>query len=182
MRILFSLIAIGGAAAYSATAPTTNSETAPTATEAAIVEPAPVHCQVPCGVYGDKMRIDMLLEDAATIEKAMQAIAAEDTNKNQGVRWIMNKESHAQNIQDMVAAYWLTQRIKAPKEGDDDAKGKYLRQLALMHQLTVSAMKCKQTTDVAHVETLRKTAAAFSATYFSEEDLKHLREHSFAGH
>ena len=170
MKILLSLALVGGAAAL----------TAPNTPEAATPSPtAVVHCQVPCGIYGDKMRIDLLLEDAATIEKAMKAIDAAETSKNQAVRWVMNKESHAQNIQDTVAAYWLTQRIKAPKEGGDAAQAKYLRQLAMMHTLTVAAMKCKQTTDVAHVETLRKTAAEFSATYFSADDLKHLREHSF---
>ena len=48
-----------------------------------------------------------------------------------------------------------------------------------MHQLTVAAMKCKQTTDPAHVETLRRVAAEFSGMYFSAEDLEHLQEHSF---
>ena len=170
MKILLSLALVGGAAALT----TTHTP------ESAPVEPvAAAHCQVPCGIYGDKMRIDLLLEDAATIEKAMKAIEAEDTSKNQAVRWVMNKESHAQSIQDQVAAYWLTQRIKEPKDGGDAARAKYLRQLAMMHKLTVAAMKCKQTTDVAHVETLRKTAADFSASYFSAEDMQHLREHSF---
>ena len=27
------------------------------------------HCQIPCGIYGDKLRIDLMMEDAATIEK-----------------------------------------------------------------------------------------------------------------
>jgi nickel superoxide dismutase len=172
MRVLFSLIAVGGAAAVSTSATST-----PVEPVAAITA---VHCQVPCGIYGDKMRIDMLLEDAATIEKAMNSISAADTSKNQSVRWVMNKESHAQNIQDMVAAYWLSQRIKAPKEKVEGAVAKYQAQLAAMHQLTVAAMKCKQTTDTAHVATLRRVAADFSATYFSADDLKHLREHSFS--
>ena len=182
MKILLSLALVGGAAALS----TPNaSEAAPIAPIAPAVPAVPavpaaaVHCQVPCGIYGDKLRIDLLLEDAATIEKAMKAIEADATTPNQGVRWVMNKESHAQNIQDTVAAYWLTQRIKEPKDGGDAAQAKYLRQLAMMHKLTVAAMKCKQTTDAAHVETLRKTAADFSASYFSAEDMQHLREHSF---
>ena len=54
----------------------------PSAKPAQPVAPAaasPVfHCQVPCGIYGDQMRIAMLLEDAATIEKGMGMLQAMD--------------------------------------------------------------------------------------------------------
>jgi len=145
--------------------------------------PAPaLHCQVPCGIYGDKMRIDMLMEDAATIEKGMQSILELEkdpgTNANQLVRWVVNKDQHAQSIQDMVAAYWLAQRIKAPTEESGDAgRDKYHKQLELMHGITVAAMKCKQTTDKANVDSMRTLALGFSETYFSKEDLEHIKEH-----
>jgi len=145
---------------------------------------APLHCQVPCGIYGDKMRIDMLMEDCATIEKAMTTLQGMDVeespSKNQMVRWVMTKEQHAQSIQDTVAAYWLAQRVKAPK----DAAGadKYHAQLKSMHQITVAAMKCKQTTDKAHVEAVRRAASEFSAGYFSAEDLEHLNTHKHSEH
>ncbi|HIK61244.1 MAG TPA: hypothetical protein EYF98_11225, partial [Planctomycetes bacterium] len=155
----------------------------------------PLHCQVPCGIYGDKMRIDMLMEDCATIEKAMTTLQAMDAekspSKNQMVRWVMTKEQHAQNIQDTVAAYWLAQRVKAPKGSNNPEVDKlggsltnfpYHLQLKYMHRITVAAMKCKQTTDKSHVEALRKTALEFSATYFSAEDLKHLSEHEHSEH
>ena len=140
------------------------------------------HCQVPCGIYGDKMRIDMIMEDAATIAKGMKSLgdlAKESSpNYNQIVRWTMNKDQHAQAIQDNVAAYWLAQRIKAPKNASDmGARSKYLKQLELMHGITVAAMKCKQTTDAAWVKKLREHALAFSATYFSKEDLEHIKSH-----
>lgn len=142
----------------------------------------PVHCQVPCGIYGDAMRIDMLMEDATTIEKAMAQIAeleaAESPNYNQIVRWVSTKEQHAQDIQDMVAAYWLAQRIKAPAAGADaEAVTWYRRQLELSHGMIVAAMKCKQTTDAANVAQLRKLALDFSAAYFSAEDNEHIRSH-----
>jgi hypothetical protein len=137
------------------------------------------HCQVPCGIYSDKMRIDMLMEDCATIEKAMTQIRAmdgeENPSKNQMVRWIMTKEQHAQSIQDTVAAYWLAQRIKEAKM--PGGREKYIGQLIMMHDITKAAMKCKQTTDTQHVEALRKTALAFSASYFKAEDLKHIQSH-----
>ncbi len=144
------------------------------------------HCQVPCGVYGDKMRIDMLFEDAATIEKGMGQLRAMDAeespSKNQFVRWIMAKDDHAQKIQDTVAGYWMAQRIKTPKDtGDEAAMAKYHNQLELLHRITVAAMKCKQTTDTGHVESLRSLAKQFSETYFSADDLGHLKGHHWDG-
>ena len=104
--------------------------------------------------------------------------AEESPSKNQIVRWVMAKDDHAQKIQDTVAGYWLAQRIKAPAaDADEAARDKYHRQLELLHGITVAAMKCKQTTDVAHVAALRKLADDFSETYFSKEDLEHLRGH-----
>ena len=32
------------------------------------------HCQIPCGIYGDEMRFQMLEEHITTIEKSMKLI------------------------------------------------------------------------------------------------------------
>jgi nickel superoxide dismutase len=148
--------------------------------------PAParaLHCQIPCGIYGDQMRIHMLLEDAATIEKSMKTIRAMEEsgeiNNNQMVRWVMNKDEHAARIQEMVASYWLAQRIKAPAEGAGaEATKEYFEKLRLLHGILVTAMKCKQTTDLAQVEKLRELAMDFQNAYFTKEDLEHLQEHA----
>ncbi len=133
------------------------------------------HCQVPCGVYTDDMRIKMILEDVQTIEKAMRAIeeqsASDAPNFNQLVRWINTKEDHASKIQKIVTEYFMTQRLKLPKEGEEEA---YMHKLGLLHEMLVYAMKCKQTTDTAHCEKLRSLAKSFSKAYFSAEDYKHL--------
>lgn len=140
---------------------------------------APVHCQVPCGIFGDSLRIDLLMEDCATIEKGMAQIkemeGSSTMSSNQMVRWVMTKDQHAAAIQEQVASYWLAQRIKAP--ADAAGRDKYVKQLELMHGITVAAMKCKQTIDPANVEAIRKGALAFSETYFSAEDLEHIRSH-----
>ena len=74
------------------------------------------HCEIPCGIYTDDMRIKMILEDIATIEKSMKKIneLSKDPakNSNQLVRWINNKEHHADKIQEVVTQYFMTQRIK----------------------------------------------------------------------
>lgn len=176
------LAALGVGALTLATPESTAGSAVPPSPPASPIGAPALHCQVPCGIYGDKMRIDMLMEDAVTIEKGMQSLAAMDAepspSKNQMVRWVMNKDQHAQSIQDTVAAYWLAQRIKAPAEdAGSDARERYHGQLELMHGITVAAMKCKQTTEAAHVARLRALGLEFSATYFSAEDLEHIRSH-----
>ncbi|MFT5733773.1 MAG: nickel superoxide dismutase [Planctomycetota bacterium] len=160
-------------------------EPAPVAVVAPALAPV-VHCQVPCGIYGDHLRVEMITEDAATIEKAMKQIeelsAADAPNWNQLVRWITTKDEHAQKIQDQVSAYWLAQRIKAPKaaEGTEAYRTEnaaYMTQLVMAHRLTTYAMKCKQTTDLANVQGLRGSLDGLKAAYFSPEDLGHIDAH-----
>ena len=58
---------------------------------------------------------------------------------------------------------------------DSGAVAKYQKQLMLMHQITVAAMKCKQTTDAAHCKKVLEHLDAFAVAYFSKEDLEHLK-------
>ncbi len=139
------------------------------------------HCEVPCGIYNDQLRIELLMEHFTTIEKAMKQIDAlskkSPVNYNQIVRWINTKEEHAIKIQKIVSKYFMAQRIKIKQADDKVAYNKYIRQISLAHKLLVTAMKAKQTTDLKYVEILRKTLREFTESYFSEEDLKHLKEH-----
>ena len=84
------------------------------------------------------------------------------TNFNQIVRWVTTKEEHASKIQDQIAAYWLAQRVKRPNleeqdEAGRDARRRYSVQLVSVHEMTVAAMKCKQTTDVGNVAAFRRS-------------------------
>ena len=121
------------------------------------------HCEVPCGIYDDELRIKLIYEHTITIEKSMKKITAlskeSPINYNQLVRWVTNKEKHARKIQHIVSQYFMTQRIKP------DAK-KYSEKVTLLHKMLVSAMKCKQTTDPSHVNTLRTLLKKFEALYF----------------
>ena len=121
------------------------------------------HCQVPCGIYADETVFSQMAKDVETIEKAMTEINGGKLNINQQVRWVNNKESHAQNLQDTVAKYFVAQRIKL-SEAEKSPKT-YANKLALLHQITVYAMKCKQTTDVANAKSLAKALADFKAAY-----------------
>ena len=133
--------------------------------------PAFSHCEIPCGIYGDEMRIGMMKEDIDTIEKSIVKItelAGEaKPNYNQIVRWVENKEHHADKIREVVTQYFMTQRVKPVPTTDSSGHGAYTRKLTLLHQMMVHAMKCKQTTDLAHVEQLKKLLDAFSKAYFT---------------
>jgi len=138
---------------------------------------APVpHCEVPCGIYADQMRFEMMLEDTATIAKAIKSVnditAGFESGPpnaktiNQMVRWTNTKENHATNTQKIVAQYFLTQRIKADKEG-------YAKQLAAAHKVMVCAMKCKQDADPKTAENLKKAIFDLYRAYEGKEPKFH---------
>lgn len=138
------------------------------------------HCEIPCGIYDDAARYDMLEEHITTMEKAMTQIDSlvamgERGNLayNQLIRWTMNKEDHANQFQDIVSQYFLHQRIKPKTSDDGQAYQEYLRQLELFHQMAVRAMKCKQTVDKAHIEKLRELVRESRELYFKEDEHEH---------
>ncbi len=133
------------------------------------------HCEIPCGIYGDSMRIDMIEEHIRTIEKSMDQIIVlseeDDEDYNQIVRWVVNKEEHAKKIQDIVSQYFLHQRIKPVDPGQGEMYEKYIKRLSLLHELMIYAMNAKQTTDMQFIEKMRNTLREFEDSYF------HTHEH-----
>jgi len=125
---------------------------------------ARAHCQIPCGIYDDAARFTAMREHVTTIEKSMNEIAklsvAEERNRNQIVRWVNNKEEHADKLTHIVTYYFLAQRIKATEPVE-----KYEAELKLLHGMMVQAMKAKQTTDLQHVEKLNELMDQFEAVY-----------------
>ena len=119
------------------------------------------HCQVPCGIYDDAARFAQMREHVATIDKAMvQLEAAHAPINQQFVRWVNNKEHHADELTEIVTAYFLAQRIKGTEPTE-----KYTKELTLLHKMIVTSMKAKQTTNRDHVATLRTLIDQFEAIY-----------------
>ena len=110
---------------------------------------AGAHCQIPCGIYDDELRVRLMEEHVTTIEKSMR--------------------QHAQELQDIVTAYFMAQRIKTPADMEGEAWTEYVTRLTLLHRIQVEAMKAKQTTDLAHVEALRDLITKFRTAYFGEK-------------
>lgn len=128
------------------------------------------HCQIPCGIYDDHARVQGMLEDAATTRKAVTLIAelagkSDAQSKNQLVRWIMNKESHAQNVIATISDYFLTQRVKSSQ---DD----YAERLQKHHAVIVAAMKVKQNADMEYVEALEASIREL-LPYYPEHPHEH---------
>jgi len=128
------------------------------------------HCEVPCGIYDDKLRLDMMAEHVSTIGKAIVQInelsAAGETNYNQIVRWTMTKESHATDIQQIVSQYFMTQRIKPSQDN-------YTEHLKMLHAILVAAMKTKQAADPATADALMGAINDFRASYLGPEGEAH---------
>ena len=128
------------------------------------------HCEIPCGIYGDSIRVSLMLEHIKTIEKAMITIDklsnSDELNYNQIVRWVVNKEEHANKIQEIVSQYFLHQRIKPVDSTNKMEHEKYLNQLSKLHEILVYSMKSKQSTDTNIIDKLRNAVNDFSGLYF----------------
>ena len=137
------------------------------------------HCQVPCGIYDDAVRIIQIREHITTIEKSMKQInqlTSEESsaqNINQLVRWINTKEEHATFIQSIAADYFLAQRIK-PKQNNDAGRQQYVDQTLLLQQIIVAAMKSKQTVDKSNPRSVSTLLNQFVELYFDQHGKEHL--------
>ena len=132
------------------------------------------HCQVPCGIYNDALRIVMIKEDFNTINKAMTEIIQLSKKQdslayNQINRWIDTKDEHASNIQSVISDYFLTQRIK-------ESNKHYVDQIKNLHQILIIAMKCKQSTNLDNVRTGLDFVDDFSNIYFDDHGFNHLKK------
>jgi nickel superoxide dismutase len=127
------------------------------------------HCQVPCGIYDDDGRIQMMLEDTRTIQKATASIQelagkTDALSQNQLSRWVATKEQHASHIITTVAEYFLTQKVKPVAHGENGYED-YLAHLADHHAVMVAAMRTKQQVDVATVAKLQEAIDTLGKHY-----------------
>lgn len=133
------------------------------------------HCEIPCGIYHDELRINQIQESILTIEKSIRAIQELSKEKenplviNQIVRWIDNKDKHAEKIQYIIWQYFFTQRVKPVEHKYHEKYDKYLRKLELLNKLNFYTMKAKQSVDLKVVDKLRETLEEFEKIYFGKE-------------
>lgn len=133
----------------------------------AFPQPALSHCQIPCGIYDDHARVQSMLEDAATVEKSAQLIAeltakSDAQSQNQLIRWVVNKDQHAQSIISTISDYFLTQRVKPSQED-------YVERLKAHHVVIIAAMKAKQNADAEYAKDLKESIEVLLSYYPEHE-------------
>ena len=138
------------------------------------------HCQVPCGIYGDAVRVVQIEEDITTVRKAMNMIndlagQSDAQSLNQLSRWVRTKEDHAQKVQETVLNYFLAQRVKAKEKGSKERQ-QYVDQTLTLHQLIVSMMKCKQTVEQRNCSNAFELLDKFTNLYFEQHGIDHLKK------
>jgi nickel superoxide dismutase len=129
---------------------------------------ASAHCEVPCGIFDDPARFAEMLEDAATISKAMAQVndlagKQDGQSLNQLVRWVTTKEEHAAHTMDLIGQYFMAQRIKPAQ--DEAGNARYVQLLTSAHAVMRQAMLCKQTTDGEAAKALVSAIEAFRKAY-----------------
>ena len=127
------------------------------------------HCQIPCGIYDDHARIEMITEHIKTIEKSCRQIQLLSeklpVDHNQITRWVNNKEHHADELAQIITWYFMAQRIKpAPPQRPAEYKS-YVNCLTLLHEMLIHTMKAKQSTELANIEKLKTLLTKFHEAY-----------------
>lgn len=135
------------------------------------------HCQIPCGIYDDPARFDEIAEHITTIEKSMKQVTElsqqKEKNMNQIIRWVYNKEVHADKLSEIVTYYFMAQRVKPVDESDEQHYKDYVEKVTLLHKMVFYSMKSKQTTDLSNVEKLRELLQDFRKAYFKAHGHEH---------
>lgn len=144
------------------------------------LSPLMAHCQIPCGIFEDNLRFDLMEEHFVTIEKSMKKIVelseAKTLDYNQIVRWVMNKEQHADELSHIITYYFMAQRIKVVELKDPNFV-LYSQQITVLHKMLVAAMKCKQSTDASLIATLRALHGELKKLYFGDKKQDHPHKH-----
>ena len=131
------------------------------------------HCQVPCGIFDDPRMVSEMLENAATVRKAVvkfhELYASSASNPsafNQLTRWITTKEEHCAKIITTIAEYCLCQRVKPTGvfKSDED----YVDALKAHHAVMQAAMKAKQDVSIERCDALDHAISDFAKMYTPE--------------
>lgn len=123
------------------------------------------HCQMPCGIYHDDMVFDQIDQYVETMYKGITVMNeskfATVKDKNEFVRWVVQKENASNEAANTLLTYFLQQKIKP---GEEDTPKK----LASAHKLLFLIVGIKQTADVQIVETFNNEWEKFKLMFHRE--------------
>lgn len=123
------------------------------------------HCQMPCGIYHDDMvygQIDQFIE---TVYKGISVMNDSKFStvreKNEFIRWVMQKEKSCNDTADLILRYFIQQKIK-PDEDDT------VKRLVSAHNLLFMLMTIKQNTDLDFVKQFNAEWEKFKLMFHRE--------------
>lgn len=123
------------------------------------------HCQMPCGIYHDDMVYDQIDQYVETMYKGITILTESKfstvKDKNEFVRWVVQKENASNEAANLLLTYFIQQKIKP---GEDDT----IKKLTSVHKLLFLLVQIKQNTDVQIVETFNNEWEQFKLMFHRE--------------
>lgn len=124
------------------------------------------HCQMPCGIYHDDMVFEMIDQYLETMYKATTELGHLQNgttlkDKNQFVRWVIEKENASNEASKILTEYFLQQKIK-PDEEDTPKK------LIATHKLLFLIVRIKQNADLECVKSFADEWGKFKLFFHIE--------------
>ncbi len=103
------------------------------------------HCQMPCGIYHDDMVFDQIDQYIETTAKGITILQdskfSTTQNRNEFMRWVMQKENSSNEVANLLVTYFLQQKIKPDEE--DTAK-----RVISAHKMLFWLVQIKQSSDL----------------------------------
>ncbi len=124
------------------------------------------HCQMPCGIYHDAMIYDLIDQYAETMAKAVTVMNQSKfetvREKNEFVRWVMEKEKESNDTSQLITSFFLQQKIKS---GEADTQ----KRTESAHKLLCLIVAIKQNADIKIVESFTEEWEKFKLMFHVEE-------------
>lgn len=103
------------------------------------------HCQMPCGIYHDDMVFDQIDQYIETTVKGITVLEQSKFNsvqeRNEFVRWVMQKENSSNEIANLICTYFLQQKIKPD---DEDT----IKRVVSAHKMLFLLVQIKQSVNL----------------------------------
>ena len=124
------------------------------------------HCQMPCGIYHDDIVFDEIDQYIETMYKGISVLNnskfGDAKERNEFVRWVIEKEKASDVIADLITRYFLQQKIK-PGEPET------AKRVTAAHLLLFTLVGIKQNTALSFIEDFAKEWEKFKLMFHREE-------------
>lgn len=123
------------------------------------------HCQMPCGIYHDNMVYDRIDQYVETVYKGVYVLNDSKfstvKDKNEFVRWVMQKEKASNEVAELILTYFLQQKTK-PDEADT------VKRLVSAHKLLFLLVAIKQNADLETIKEFNAEWEKFKLMFHRE--------------